>query len=288
MIEEGLSFKEFYPALCNMEQKVESVEQYMKAIDNAYRILWSDNQEVQEIKYSPKLWFRGLRAAAYPLLPALGRNGLHAEYESVYLSKFKSKAFPYLDQISLRSGAEGTGAYWEWLFLMQHYGIPTRLMDWSEDALVALIFAIDLEATEEEMSNDAAVWCLNPVQLNTAFTFHDYYPEGYIPNIQEKGVYEMFGPQKNPFQNKKPAAVYSPINSPKIIVQRGTFMVFPYTVPMVDMKDLSDSYQYLFKIVIAKEFRASLTEQLRRYGITKAQLMPELKSIALELIQEEL
>jgi len=56
----------------------------------------------------------------------------------------------------------------------------------------------------------------------------------------------------------------------------------------VDMKDLSDSYQYLFKIVIAKEFRASLTEQLRRYGITKAQLMPELKSIALELIQEEL
>lgn len=286
MLEERSGFKEFYPALCGFEQKVETVEQYMQAVDKAYRILWNENQTEANIKYSPKLWFRGLRDFDYPLLPSIARRGLNVEYETIYLSKFKSKAVPYLNQVPIRPSCEGICAYWEWLFLMQHYGVPTRLMDWSEDALVALIFAIDLDASEEEKSKDAAVWCLNPVKLNTAFTFHDYYPEGYIPNVQEKGAYDIFGPQKNPFQNKKPAAVYGPMNSPRIIVQRGTFTVFPYTVPLVDMKDLTDSYQYLIKIVLAKEFRTSLTEQLRRYGITKAQLMPELGSVAQEIFQE--
>jgi hypothetical protein len=161
-------------------------------------------------------------------------------------------------------------------------------MDWSEDALVALVFAVDPDASEEEKSKDAAVWCLNPVKLYSAFSFHEYFPEGYIPNVLEKGVYEMFGPQKNPFQNKKPAAVYGPVNSSRVVVQRGTFIVFPYLVPLLDMKELSDSYQYLMKVVISKEFRAELSEQLRRYGITKAQLMPELGSVARELFKEGL
>ncbi len=286
MFEERSCFKEFYPALCNTESKVTSVEQYIKAIDDAYRVLWGPAQEESDIKYSPKLWFRGLRAFDYPLLPSIGRRGLNVEYETIFLSKFKSKAVPFLDQVPIRPAVEGVSAYWEWLFLMQHYGAPTRLMDWSEDALVALVFAIDTSASEEEKEKDAAVWCLNPVMLNTAFTFHDFYPPGYIPNVQEKGVYEMFGPIANPFQNKKPAAVYGPLNSSKIIVQRGTFTVFPYTTPLVDLKDLPDSDRYLQKIVIAKDFREALTEQLRRYGIHKAQLMPELSSVALEILQE--
>lgn len=285
MIEDGLSFKEFYPGICGLGQNVETVEQYLQAIDNAYRALWRESTE--EIKYSPKIWFRGVKNSDYPLLPSIGRKGLNTEYETTFISKFKSKAASYLGQIPARSAGDGVDAYWEWLFLMHHYGVPTRLMDWTEDALIALVFAIDKEASDEEMSQDAAVWCLNPVKLNTAFNFHDYYPEGYIPNAREKSVYKLFGPQKNAFQNKKPTAVYSPINNSKIIVQRGAFTVFPYTVPFTDMKELSDSYQYLMKIVIAKDARKALNEQLRRYGITKTQLTPELSSVAQEILKEE-
>ena len=51
---------------------------------------------------------------------------------------------------------------WEWYFLMQHSGAPTRLLDWTEGALIALYFAVRNKLDE----TDAAVWVLNPWSLN--------------------------------------------------------------------------------------------------------------------------
>ena len=52
---ERSSFREFYPALCGIEQKISTVEQYIRAVDYAYRVLIEDNEDVQ---YGQKLWFR--------------------------------------------------------------------------------------------------------------------------------------------------------------------------------------------------------------------------------------
>ena len=45
---------------------------------------------------------------------------------------------------------------WEWYFLMQHYGAPTRLLDWSDGALIGLYFAV----RQNHGWHDAAVWML--------------------------------------------------------------------------------------------------------------------------------
>jgi hypothetical protein len=45
----------------------------------------------------------------------------------------------------------------EWLSIMQHYGAPTRLLDWSYSVFVALYFA--LENAEEK--KDSALWAIN-------------------------------------------------------------------------------------------------------------------------------
>lgn len=64
----------------------------------------------------------------------------------------------------------------EWQEIMQHYLSKTRLMDWSESAIVALGFALEAyinpiedHETQYRRQNDSpVVWTLNPVGLNNA------------------------------------------------------------------------------------------------------------------------
>lgn len=56
--------------------------------------------------------------------------------------------------------------HWEWYFLMQHYRMPTRLLDWTDGALFALYFALSSAVP----SKKPCVWALNPWTLNRLST----------------------------------------------------------------------------------------------------------------------
>jgi len=49
--------------------------------------------------------------------------------------------------------------YFEWLAIMQHFGAPTRLLDFSKSLFIALFFSIN------EASTDSCVWAINRYQL---------------------------------------------------------------------------------------------------------------------------
>jgi hypothetical protein len=100
-------------------------------------------------------WYRGAKAPTYSLLPKLFRDPSLKAREGYISVEFRRRARPNLQAIQTP---------FEWLCAMQHYGFPTRLLDWSESLAVALYFTIrpvgiDLAAP--------TIWVLNPFELRS-------------------------------------------------------------------------------------------------------------------------
>lgn len=104
------------------------------------------------------LWFRGHERASYRLVPSLLRpTPGRAPMDEVSLTRH----FRALNPDATPAGTPDFAA----LVTMQHYLAPTRLLDWTENLLVALFFAVR-EPHLDDCGEDAAIWILNARRLN--------------------------------------------------------------------------------------------------------------------------
>lgn len=237
-------------------------------------------QNIEELTAkNEKLWFRGLENSNFKLCPSIYREPFKSNCEEQFLNKFSSRAIPFLT--SSYSGYE----YWHWLFLMQHHGVPTRLLDWSSSAITALAFAI-LYRDERYRDEDAVVWCLNPILLNDENRIRvKLIDNEKIPDITLKK--ELLPTYKfNPSGIVKyPVAITGPLNNSRIVAQKGTFTLFPDT-DSFNLEETGDAAVFLTKITICKSHIESLKRQLSTLGVTESTIYPELPSLALEIKRE--
>jgi hypothetical protein len=107
------------------------------------------------------IWFRGQPRYSYRLTPSLFRQGkaygCRLNETEMYLEFVRR----HPEQFPSHSGVA------EWLMLMQHYGIPTRLLDWTTNLLVALYFCC-----KEDYGQDAAIFAFDPTLLLRDFSFN--------------------------------------------------------------------------------------------------------------------
>ena len=109
-----------------MSGQIQSVEDLIKAVRN------------DSSSWHPKepRWFRGEPVVDTALMPTLYRPPGFAPHENALLQMFRTRASGFHDAVPMREHTD------QWLFLARHAGLPTRLLDWSESALIALYFAL--------------------------------------------------------------------------------------------------------------------------------------------------
>ncbi len=229
-------------------------------------------------------WYRGAGNSAHSLAPSIFRhpkkktiNQIH-KIENQLASTFEQRSPPFVKQAFKNE--------WEQMFFMQHYGIPTRLLDWTESPFIALYFAL---TSGERLKNgkpktDAVLWMLDPVEWNKG-ALHDISYKGGIlaPNHEQV---KSYSPKADLEERKNlPVMINGTHNSPRIVAQRGMFALFGKSVD--SMENCFQSVQFaagaLQKIIISKADREDVARSLFRKGVSDSTIYPDLQGLALEL-----
>jgi hypothetical protein len=246
---------------------VESLRQYMELIENA-------------MQPREPLWFRGAALATYPLVPSLYRHPENLDVDALLrleeevIQRFRERGAPY-ERVP---GSE----MWEVLFLMQHFGVPTRLLDWTENPYIGLFFA--LTSWRPETDEPAAVWMLRPNAWNQT-ALADISFQGGILSIGNDAL-KSYRPGENPqFMKVVPVGIFGIHNSPRIVAQRGVFTIFgkattPFEQHFEEGDFMSDA---LVKVEIPAEHVEPLRDSLFAIGVTDSVVYPDLGGLAIEL-----
>jgi hypothetical protein len=193
--------------------------------------------------------YRGVPDADYQLVPSVGRwkgpEENRAHFELQIFTDFKMRSEGYRESIPRSE--------WDWLFLAQHHGLPTRLLDWTSSPLIALHFAVSADR-----HTDFAVYAANFAQHIT------HNPDGFLTG--------------DPMRVESVAQVHPRFVSSRVERQRSIFSIQPN--PFVPLEDVNQINKYIFPA----SARRDALRKLHYYGITNALVMPSLDNLAKDIV----
>jgi len=239
-------------------------EQTISSVDDLISRIISDTKSINE-----PIWYRGMAIQTWKLLPMFQRDNIkNIKLELEYLREFKQQAMLLADPMPTKSI--------EWLFLMRHHGVPTRLLDWTESPLAAAFFAVnDKKEFEKEVG---IIWALRPIKLNQKIGSIKVITS--LPSFDEdKKLMDNYLPKEEegePDNNMQPIAFLAPRNSERMQAQSSVFTISGDPKTEINSAvDKNHSWKYIIPTAIKKQIKS----ELKLIGINRFQLFPELDSI---------
>jgi hypothetical protein len=217
---------------------------------------------LEKLEHHPSAqMFRGHGSSEWALIPSIARlnpKELSVRHydgwrgiEKHLLMEFKKYALRHIDR-------EPTSQI-EWMIHAQHHGVPTRLLDWSTNPLKALYFAI--ENTEHDDKNGKVY----------VFTPRSWSPSPDLVDVE---------------CNKRIKSFHPVVINDRILAQEGCFTLFPQKNNHKSFEPIEEGFAPqedvigMFVIIIPKEAKALLRNQLRKLGVTDMTMFPDLDGIA--------
>jgi FRG domain len=246
-------------------------------------------------EFGEQLWWRGHWDAKWPLLPSGFRDNrledgrVEPRNPVGLIQNFRNRAAGRLGHRRVPESEI------EWLFLAQHYGLPTQLLDWTENPLVALFFAV---SGDEKANQDGCLWALSPTVLNqfheNPFAFGNGQrglretDEPLVRAIamrafgmKEEVVAERIFPKSNwdsqGISFPKLIALAGRETDERVIAQLGRFTLHHLKSAL---EELGEHERFLRRYLIPAEVKSDLKSVLESFGIRKWNLFPDLQTLA--------
>jgi hypothetical protein len=228
-------------------------------------------------------YFRGQGELVEQLMPSIGRKQYYAGKSVVFtekqerslLKRFRRYAYEYFRRVPTE---------WETLFLARHHGLPTRLLDWTSNPLVALYFAASHESDdvartaprgrERKLDVDGTVWAIAQRQM-------------------DRDSIDVFAEEPSPLDVPGIRVVY-PVNpSPRITAQSGVFTL--HGDPWADLvKCAGKAYatdeldiERLIRWTVPAANKTNIILDLECVAINSRTLFPDLDGLARGLWETE-
>ncbi len=242
--------------------------------DELQHIIFKGAWDPALMRYRTNFIYRGLNDAAYDgMVPKLNRIcGYKLELEDSLIRNFKKYAYAELGNYH---------SFWQTVTLAQHYGLPTRLLDWTYSPLVAAHFAT---ADINQYDRDGAIICVNFVHLKDDLpqSLHDALSEvnsnsftiemleHYVPNFEKLKA-----------SSDKPFVLFF---EPASMLDRISNQYALFSVVSDRSKTLGEllpknDEEYCYRIVIPKECKLEIRDKLDYINISERMIYPGIEGI---------